>query len=86
MSGPFYIILQGGGNPKKAHGTIEEARVEAQRLVDLYQGSRWARILEVRETIEATTILFPGQKTAAVPRVKFKKRWNVEAGPTLGSS
>lgn len=76
MAGPWYVILQSGRNPKKPHATLDAARTEAQRLVDLYQGSRWAYILEVCETIEATTVLFPGAKTAR-PRIEFKKRRSI---------
>jgi hypothetical protein len=80
LPAPYYVLVEGGHTPKKAHADLERARSEAKRLFELYGGSRWSRVLETAEELESTHVAFERRDGTEkrVPKVKFKRRWNLE--------
>ena len=76
MVGPWYVVVENGRTPRKAHGSLELARTEARRLFDLHHGERWVRILETCETLDAK-VLRSG--TGKLIPVRLLKRRQVTA-------
>lgn len=90
MPGPYYLIVENSRGPRRAHGTIEEARTEAARLFEFFKRCRWVRILETIETTDAThfgPFINEAKGTEKiVPRVKWKRRWNIEIPANANSA